>query len=93
MVCYFHPWARAHSCYLNMLEKLQKRVFRAVSPTLTSSLELLGRCWNVATMSFSYRHYFDRCPSSLVEEAIKSRFYDERDNESFETFRKTKGLY
>ena len=39
--CY-NLWARARICYLDMLDMLQKRVCRAVGPTLATSLEPLG---------------------------------------------------
>ena len=38
-----HDWAGAPSCYLELLDKLQKRICRAVGPSLASaSLELLA---------------------------------------------------
>ena len=40
--CYV--WAGAPSCYLNLLHKLQRYVFRAVAPSLTASLEAMGHC-------------------------------------------------
>ena len=36
-----HVWAGAPSCYLDLLEKLQKRIRRIIGPSLTASLELL----------------------------------------------------
>ena len=38
--CY-HVWAGAHSCYLELLDKLQKRTYRTVGPSLAASLEPL----------------------------------------------------
>ena len=34
-----HVWAGAPSCYLELLDKLQKRICRTVGPTLATSLE------------------------------------------------------
>ena len=40
----FHVWAGAPSCYLELLDKLQKLMCRSVGPLLTASLELLAHC-------------------------------------------------
>ena len=37
-----HVWAGAPSCYLELLDKLQKRVCRTVGPSLADSLEPLA---------------------------------------------------
>ena len=37
-----HVWAGAPSCYLELLDKLQKRISRTVSPSLAASLEPLA---------------------------------------------------
>ena len=37
-----HVWAGAPSCYLELLEKLQKLICRTVSASLTASLEPFG---------------------------------------------------
>ena len=42
-------WAGAPSCYLGLLEKLQKRIWRTVGPSLTASLEHLVHRRNVAS--------------------------------------------
>ena len=40
-----HVWAGAPSCYLELLDKLQKRICRTVGPSLAASLEPLAhRC-------------------------------------------------
>ena len=46
-----HVWADAPSCYLNMLDALQKRVCRTAGPTLAASLELLDNHRNVPNLS------------------------------------------
>ena len=44
-----HVWAGALSCYLDILDKLQKRVCRIVGATLATSLEPLAHHRNVAS--------------------------------------------
>ena len=39
-----HVWAGAPSCYLELLDKLQKQICRTVSPSQAASLELLAHC-------------------------------------------------
>ena len=38
-----HVWAGAPSCYLEMFDKLQKRICRTVVSPLVDSLEVLGK--------------------------------------------------
>ena len=42
-----HFWAGAPSCYLELLDKLQKRICTTVGPSLTVSLESLTHCRNL----------------------------------------------
>ena len=51
----FHVWAGASSCYLELLDKLQKRICRTVGPSLAASLEPLAHRRNVASLSLFYR--------------------------------------
>ena len=44
-----HIWAGAPSCYLELMDKLQKRIYRAVGPSLAASLETLAHRRNVAS--------------------------------------------
>ena len=44
-----HIWAGAPSCYLELLDKLQKRICRAVGPSLAAFLEPLAHHENVAS--------------------------------------------
>ena len=53
-----HVWAGAPSCYLELLDKLQKRICRTVGPSLSASLEPLAHCRNGASLSLFYRYYF-----------------------------------
>ena len=48
-----HVWAGAPSCYLDLLDKLQKWICRIVGPSLAASLEPLVHCRNVASLSLS----------------------------------------
>ena len=62
-----HVWAGAPSCYLELLDKLQKRICRTAGPSLAASLEPLARRQNVAGLSLFYWHYFGRCSSKLAQ--------------------------
>ena len=60
-------WAGAPSCYLNLLDKLQKRICKIIGPSLAASPEPLAHRRNVASLSLFYRHYFGRCYSELAQ--------------------------
>ena len=62
-----HVWAGAYSCYLDLLDKLQKRICRIVGSSLAAFLEPLAHHRNVASLSLFYRYYFGRCSSELAE--------------------------
>ena len=62
-----HVWAGAPSCYLELLDKLQKRICRIVGPSLAASLEPLAHRRNVASLSLFYRYYSGRCSSELAQ--------------------------
>ena len=62
-----HVWAGAPNYYLELLDKLQKRICRTVGPSLAASFEPLARCWNVASLSLFYRYFFSRCSSELAQ--------------------------
>ena len=49
MECCYHVWAGAPSCYLELLDKLQKRICRTGGPLLAASLEPLAHLRNVAS--------------------------------------------
>ena len=55
-----HVWAGAPSCHLELLDKLQKRICRAVGLSLAASLEPLAYRRNVASLSLFYRYYICR---------------------------------
>ena len=46
--CYI--WAGASSCYLELLDKLQKWIYRTAGPSLAVSLEPLAHCQNIACL-------------------------------------------
>ena len=62
-----HVWAGAPSCYLELLDKLQKRICRTVGLSLATSLEPLAHCRNAASLSIFYRYYFGRWSSELAQ--------------------------
>ena len=62
-----HLWAGASRCYLELLEKLQKRICRTVGSSLTASLEPSAHRLNVASLSLFYRYCFVRCSSELAQ--------------------------
>ena len=62
-----HVWASAPSCYLELLDELQKQKCRTVGPSLAASLEPLVHRQNVASLSLFYRYYFGRCSSELAQ--------------------------
>ena len=47
-----HVWAGAPGCYLELLDKLQKRICRTVGPSLAVSLQPFAHRRNVASLSF-----------------------------------------
>ena len=62
-----HVWACTPNCYLELLDKLQKRICRTVHPSLAASLEPLAHRRNVASLSLFCRYYFGRCSSELAQ--------------------------
>ena len=62
-----HVWAGAPSCYLELLDKLQKWICRIVGSSLAASLEPLAHHQYVASVTLFYRYYFGRCSSELAQ--------------------------
>ena len=60
-------WAGVPSCYLELLDKLQKRICRTAGPSLAASLEPLAHSGNVASLSLFYKDYFGRYSSELAQ--------------------------
>ena len=63
--CYVQ--AGVPSCYLKLLDKLQKRICSTVGPSFPASLEPVAHCRNVASLSLFYRYYFGRCSFELAQ--------------------------
>ena len=61
-----HVGAGAPSCYLELLDKPQRRICRIVGPSLAASLEPLAHHQNIASLSLFCRYYFDRCSYELA---------------------------
>ena len=68
-----HVWAGAPICYLELLDKLQKRICRTVGSSLFASTEPLAHRQNVASLSLFYRYYFGSCSSELFSHFANSR--------------------
>ena len=56
-----HVWAGAPSCYLELLDRLQKQICRAIVSSFAACLEPLAHRRNRASRSLFYRYYFGRC--------------------------------
>ena len=67
MVYYCHVWAGAPSYYVELIDKLQKRVCRTVGPSLAASLEPWAHRRNIAILGLFCWYYFGRYSSDLVE--------------------------
>ena len=50
-----HVWSGAPSCYLDLSDKLQKRICRTIGPSFTACLEPLAHRRNLASLSLLYR--------------------------------------
>ena len=50
-----HVWAGAPSCYLKLLDNLQKRICRTVGPSLAASFEAMAHRQIVANLNHFYR--------------------------------------
>ena len=66
-------WAACHvvacvpSCYLDILDELQKGICGTFGPSFAVSLEPFAVSQNVASSSLFYGYYFGRCSSELAE--------------------------
>ena len=54
---YYHAWAGVSSCYLELLDKLQKRICKTVGPSIAASLEPLMHHQNMASLILFYRYF------------------------------------
>ena len=62
-----HVWACTPSCYLKLLDKLQKWIYRIAGPSFADCLEPLAHRRNVASLRIFYSYYFGRCSSELAQ--------------------------
>ena len=62
-----HVWTCAPSCYMELLDKLQKWICWTVGPSLAASLKPLAHCWDVASLNLFYGYYFGRCSSEPAQ--------------------------
>ena len=62
-----HVCAGACTCYLHMLDKLQKQICRVAGSSRAASLWLLTHCQNLASLILLYRYHLDRCSFELAE--------------------------
>ena len=62
-----HIWAGAPSCYLELLDKLQKQICMTVGPSLATSFKILAHPQNLASLSLFQRYYFGGCSSELAQ--------------------------
>ena len=62
-----HVLAGVPSCYLELLDQLQKQICRTVDPSLAASLEPLTHRRSVASLSLFYRCCSGRCSSELAQ--------------------------
>ena len=60
-------WADAPSCYMKLLDKLEKRTSRTVGPYLAGSFEPLAHRRSVSSLRLFYKYYFGRCSSGLAQ--------------------------
>ena len=55
-----HVWVCTPSCHSESSDKLQKRIYRTLGPSLAAWLEPLAHRRNVAILSLFYWYYFGR---------------------------------
>ena len=69
--CYV--WAGAPSCYLELLDKLQKQICRTVGPSLSASLEPFAHCQNVVSLKVVSATFLLVCFVCLKEVTCETR--------------------
>ena len=62
-----HVWAGAPSCFLELLDKLQKWICRTAGSSFNRFSWILAHHRNVANLNLFYRYYFGRCSSELAQ--------------------------
>ena len=63
----YHIWAGAPSCYLELLDKLEKQICRTVGSSLAAFLEPVAHCRNMASLSLFSWYHFGRCSTELTQ--------------------------
>ena len=58
--------AVASSCQIELLDNLQKWIYRTITSSLAASLDPFAYRWNIARLSLFCRYYFGRCSSELA---------------------------
>ena len=86
-----HVWAGVPSCWVELLDKLHKRICRTVGPSFAASLELIVHRRNVASLSLFYNYCCGRCLPELVQLVLlpyfrgSSTYYSDRLHDFFVT--------
>ena len=62
-----HAWTGTPSCYLDLLDKLQKWICRTIGPSLAASLESLVLRRNATSLILISRYYFYRYSPVLTK--------------------------
>ena len=62
-----HVWAGAPSCFLELLDKLQKWICRTAGFSFNRFSWILAHHRNLANLNLFYRYYFGRCSSELAQ--------------------------
>ena len=65
--CCCHVLTNSPSCYLELLDKLQKLICRTVGPSFAAPRQGLAHRWNVVSLSLFYWYYFSRFLSELAQ--------------------------
>ena len=66
-------WVNAPSCYLELLDKLQKRICKTVGPSLAASLEPLAHGQNASSLKVVPATFSQVCSLSLKESTWETR--------------------
>ena len=67
MEYFCHVWAGVPRCYLELLDKLQKRICRTVGILLAVSLDPLPHRRYIVSLSLFYSYCLGRCSSKLAQ--------------------------
>ena len=63
----WYIWARAPSCHLSLLDRVQKRIVNLVDEELGSSLQPLSHRRSVASLCLFYRYFHGKCATSVSD--------------------------